>query len=182
MDQFNADNLPPDLEEVGKRMSRERPVASDRALRNVMTRAQSAGRTRKFSLLWRSSAPRAPRKAIGFSLVAIVATVGFAGAANAFSLPILGNLLGSSSSQLLNVDLNTNNPTTLKVNLGKQNAPVIQYADCPLGLVRVVVSGNLVDACVVVLPVGNAACPAGGLIRVNLPLAPLVTACVRVLP
>ena len=151
-------------------MSTERPIASDRALRNVMTRAQGALRTRKSSLLWRSSAPRTPRKTIGLSLAALVATVGIAGAANAISLPIVGNLEIPLVGNSINLDIL------------QQNAAVTQYADCPLGVVRVVVNSQLVNVCVVVLPVANATCLPAAPLRVNISLAPLVTACVRSLP
>ena len=81
-------------------MSDERPAADGRTLDRVMTRAQGA-RTRKSSLLWRSSAPRTPKKTIALVIAAIFATGGLATAANANLLGLLGgngllsNLLGT---------------------------------------------------------------------------------------
>ena len=92
MDQFPSENLPPELDELGKRMSDERPVASNHTLDRVMTRAQGARRTRK-SFMWRSSAPRTPRKTIAFAITALLATGGVAATANA---GLLDGLLGGN--------------------------------------------------------------------------------------
>ncbi len=99
MNQSHSDDLPPELDELGRRMSDERPAADGHTLDRVMTRAQGA-RTRKSSLLWRSSAPRTPKKTIALVIAAIAATGGMATAANA---NLLGNLLGGNGllSQLL---------------------------------------------------------------------------------
>lgn len=101
-----SDNLPPELDELGKRMRTDRPVASDRALDRVMTRAQGARRTRKTSLLWRSSAPRTPRKTIALVCAALVTTGGMAATANAGlldtllggNIPLVSSLLGSKAA------------------------------------------------------------------------------------
>lgn len=105
MDQFPADNLPPELDELGKRMSDERPVASDRTLDRVMTRAQAARPARKSGLLWRSSAPRTPRKTLALVCAALLTTGGMAATANAGLLDNLlggtiGNILGSSGAKV----------------------------------------------------------------------------------
>ena len=93
MNHSHSDDLPSELDELGRRISDERPVASGRTLDNVMTRAQGA-RTRRSSLLWRSSAPRTPRKTIAIVVAALFATGGMATAASANGL--LGNLLGGN--------------------------------------------------------------------------------------
>lgn len=101
MDHLNTGNLPPELDELGTRLRDERPVASDRQLSRVMRRTEGARGTRK-SLLWRSSAPRSPRRTIALAIAALVATGGFTAAASADGLlgGLLGNLplLGSTNS------------------------------------------------------------------------------------
>ena len=82
MDHSHSADLPPELDELGTRMSMGRPVASDCALRHAMTRAQGARGARK-SLLWRSDAPRTPKKSIIAGIAAIAATASLAGAATA---------------------------------------------------------------------------------------------------
>ena len=159
MDQFPSENLPPELDELGKRMSEERPVASDRALNSVMTRAQGARRTRKSSLLWRSSAPRTPRKTITMFFVALLATGGMATASQASLLGgggggildgllgddgLLGGLLGGSDERI---------KAPINVNVDNDAADV-QYNRC-----------------------GDAS-----LVRVNLNLQPLLFGCVRLFP
>lgn len=79
MDQLPADNLPPELDELGLRMSTERPVASDRVLDRAMTRASAANAPRKSSLLWRSTAPRARKKSLALGAAGILAMGGMAG-------------------------------------------------------------------------------------------------------
>ena len=106
MNQSHSDDLPPELDELGRRMSDERPAADGHTLDRVMTRAQGA-RTRKSSLLWRSSAPRTPKKTIALVIAAIFATGGMATAANA---NLLGNLLGGNG--LLSQLLGTGGPAT----------------------------------------------------------------------
>lgn len=79
MDELHSDNLPPELDELGKRMSTERPVASDRTLDRVMTRAQGARPARKSSLMWRSTAPRVRGKVLALGAGAILAAAGTVG-------------------------------------------------------------------------------------------------------
>lgn len=140
MNELPSDNLPPELDELGQRMSKERPVASDPALDRVMTRAQSARRPRK-SLLWRSSAPRAGRKSVAALVAGVMAMAGVTGVA----------VLGASA------DSNVN-PTAL-------NSPVTPVTPCPQGTVRVDLPGLL---CAVVVPDVNGVCPQGT-IRIEIP-------------
>lgn len=112
MENFESDNLPPELDELGKRISKERPVASNFALDRVMTRAQGARSARRSSLLWRSSAPRAPKKSIAVGIAALLAMAGMAGAAGAFTLIPAGLDVGS----LVTSD---------------QDASQAQYTECP---------------------------------------------------
>ncbi|MEJ7826253.1 MAG: hypothetical protein WKF48_12530, partial [Solirubrobacteraceae bacterium] len=81
MTELPPDNLPPELDELGQRMSKESPVASDRTLDHVMRRAQSARGTRKSSLLWRSSAPRAGKKSVAVVVSGVMAMAGLTGMA-----------------------------------------------------------------------------------------------------
>ncbi len=111
MDTFHSDDLPPELDELGMRMSTERPVASDRVLQSAMTRAQGAPRT-KTSLLWRSSAPRTPRKTIALLVAAIAATGGMATAASANGLFGLGGLLSGGKIPILSSLLGSPAPAT----------------------------------------------------------------------
>lgn len=139
-------------------MSEERPVASDRALNSVMTRAQGARRTRKSSLLWRSSAPRTPRKTITMLFVALLATGSMATASQAaIGDGLLGGLLGDNGlvGSLLGGLLGTNEKIKAPVNVNVDNdAANVQYNRC-----------------------GDAT-----LARVNLNLQPLLFGCVRLFP
>lgn len=96
-----SDDLPPELESIGKRMTTERPVASDATLDSVMTRVQSNSKSRRSSLLWRSSRPR---KTFAVGLAALTMSLGVASAASAFSLSGLFNGLGNSISSILDPD------------------------------------------------------------------------------
>ncbi|MGI8728867.1 MAG: hypothetical protein ACR2LK_02550 [Solirubrobacteraceae bacterium] len=122
MENFESDNLPPELDELGKRISKERPVASNFALDRVMTRAQGARSARRSSLLWRSSAPRAPKKSIAVGIAALLAMAGMAGAAGALTLiPInVGSLV-------------TSDP----------DASLAQYTECPTAPLTVFVDGQV---------------------------------------
>lgn len=80
MNRLESDGLPPELNELGERLTAERPVASDHALDRVMSRAQSERQPRK-SLLWRSTAPRARRKSLALAIAGVMATGGIGGLA-----------------------------------------------------------------------------------------------------
>lgn len=140
MNELPSDNLPPELDELGQRMSKERPVASDPALDRVMTRAQSARRPRK-SLLWRSTAPRAGRRSIAALVAGVMAMAGVTGVA----------VLGASADDSVN-------PTAL--NSVVTPPPVV---DCPDGTIAVDLEPLL---CAVIIPEGD--CPEGS-VQVDLP-------------
>lgn len=170
MNELPSDNLPPELDELGQRMSKERPVASDPALDRVMTRAQSARRPRK-SLLWRSTAPRAGRRSIAAVVAGVMAMAGMTGVA----------VLGASADSNVNPTALNSVPTpvtdcppgTIKVDLPDLLcAVVIPDGDCPEGTVQVDLPGLV---CVALPPVGPGdpdpdagVCP-DGQIEVNLP-------------
>ncbi|HEX2725734.1 MAG TPA: hypothetical protein VHN20_07930 [Beijerinckiaceae bacterium] len=80
MNRLESDDLPPELSELGERLTAERPVADDHALDSVMSRAQSVSRPRK-SLMWRSSAPKARRKSLALAIAGVMATAGIGGLA-----------------------------------------------------------------------------------------------------
>ncbi|HEV2776918.1 MAG TPA: hypothetical protein VGV90_15095 [Solirubrobacteraceae bacterium] len=157
MDHPQSDNLPPELDELGKRMSMESPVASDRALDRVMTRAQGARRTRKSSLLWRSSAPRAGRKSIAVAVAGVLAMAGLTG------MTVMS--------------------ATANHEPGHIDSPVDE-ADCPGGVIQAeVILGELVQACVVVLPFdpdSNATCPPGA-VQIDVDLDALTQTCATAL-
>ena len=77
-------------------MSTERPVASDCAIDSVMTRAQGARGASKSSLMWRSSAPRAPRKSLALGVAGVLAMAGAAGMASANHIP--GNVVSPANA------------------------------------------------------------------------------------
>jgi len=87
MDKFDSDSLPPELNELGKRVRNERPVPSDRTLDRVMTRAQGARRSPKPSLLWSRTAPQAPKRFLAFCAAAVMATGGMTAVASAVHIP-----------------------------------------------------------------------------------------------
>ena len=100
-------------------MSEGAPGRRDRALNSVMTRAQGARRTRKSSLLWRSSAPRTPRKTITMFFIALLATGGMATASQAAGDDFLGGLLDENGlvGSLLGGLLGTNEKIKAPVNV-----------------------------------------------------------------
>lgn len=159
MDQHHSDNLPPELDELGQRMSTESPVASDRTLDRAMTRAQGARRTRKSSLLWRSSAPRAGRKGIAVAVAGVLAMAGMTGVA----------VMGATAQSGVDVTIQLDSTPSA--------------TNCPDGVVQAVVTiGGLVDACVVVLPYdpnSNATCPPGS-IQLDVDLDALTQTCATV--
>lgn len=71
-----------ELDEFGRHMSANRPVASERTLERAFTRAQGARRDNATGLMWRSSRPRTPTKAIA----AIAATLAAAGGVTAIGV------------------------------------------------------------------------------------------------
>jgi hypothetical protein len=152
MDQNHSDNLPPELDELGKRMSMESPVASDRTLDRVMTRAEGARRPRKSSFLWRSSAPRAGRRGLAVAVAGVMAMAGMTGVA----------VMGATAQ----ID---STPSELS---------------CPSGVVQLVpIVGDLVQACVSVLPFAegaDAVCPPGA-IQIDVDLGSLTQTCATVL-
>jgi hypothetical protein len=103
MTNFDHDDLPPDLSELGRRMRDERPVAEDDALDRMMQRAHTPSR----------QAPRRARKrAFATSFATMVAMLSVTGVAAAalfgFSFGSLGSALtnsnrtiGTASSQAL---------------------------------------------------------------------------------
>jgi hypothetical protein len=95
MSDFEHDELPPDLSELGRRMRRERPVADDDGLDRMMQRARTPPR----------SAPRrTPRRVFAVSLATMLAMVSVTGVAAAalfgMNLPLLGNSLTNSSQRV----------------------------------------------------------------------------------
>lgn len=80
MTNFDHDDLPPDLSDLGRRMHDERPVAEDAALDRMMQRAHTARRP-------------ASRRALAASLGAMVAMVSVTGVAAA-------SLFGMNFSQI----------------------------------------------------------------------------------
>jgi len=139
MDEFTSEGLPPDLEAIGTRMSAERPVATDVALDRVMTRAKRAIVTPKRSLLWRSTAPRLPRRSISLAVVAALACGGVASTASAGLLSPLttqATVIVNAAATLVGTTATTTNTVTL-------NAPAVQYqCDNPI---TVAVVGTLLD-------------------------------------
>lgn len=78
MNTFGDDDLlPPDLDELGKRLSAERPVASNDALDRVMTRAQRARSTRS-GLFWRTTSARMPKMTAALAATGVLAVGGLA--------------------------------------------------------------------------------------------------------
>lgn len=95
MTNFEHDELPPDLSDLGRRMRDERPVADDPALDRMMQRAQAAGhRTPR----------RAPRRVFATSLATMLAMVSVTGVAAAalfgFSFGSIGSAFTNSTSQI----------------------------------------------------------------------------------
>ena len=139
-------------------MSTESPVASDRTLDRAMTRAQGARRTRKSSLLWRSSAPRAGRKSIAALVTGVLAMAGMTGVA----------VVGATAE-------------------GGAVAPLVDSGvdelQCGPGQIVVDVDlGELAQVCVVVFPDPNgvAECP-DGLVELDVDLDPLTILCTTAL-
>jgi hypothetical protein len=95
MTNFDHDDLPPDLADLGRRMREERPVAEDAALDRMMPRAQTSGA---------QTAGRTPRRAFAVSLAATFAMVSVTGVAAAslfgMNLSHVGKALTSSSSKV----------------------------------------------------------------------------------
>ena len=95
MTNFDHDDLPPDLEDLGRRMRDERPVAEDATLDRMMQRTQAAGRP---------AARRAPRRTLAVSLATMFAMVSVTGVAAAalfgMNFTQIGKGLTSSSSKV----------------------------------------------------------------------------------
>jgi hypothetical protein len=95
MTNFEHDDLPPDLSDLGRRMRDERPVAEDDALDRMMQRAQTPSR---------ETPRRAPKRALAVSLTTMLAMVSVTGVAAAalfgMSFPLLGHALTSSSQRV----------------------------------------------------------------------------------
>ena len=95
MTNFDHDDLPPDLADLGRRMRDERPVAEDASLDRMMQRARTANR----------KAPRrAPRRAFAVSLATMLAMVSVTGVAAAalfgMNFSTVSNALTSSSQKV----------------------------------------------------------------------------------
>lgn len=95
MTNFDHDDLPQDLSDLGRRMRDERPVAEDDALDRMMRRAQ---------LPSRRTPRRAPRRAFAVSLATMLAMVSVTGVAAAglfgMSFGSIGNAFKGSTSQV----------------------------------------------------------------------------------
>jgi hypothetical protein len=95
MSDFEHDELPPDLSDLGRRMRRERPVAGDDGLDRMMQRARTPSP---------SAARRTPRRVFAVSLATMLAMISVTGVAAAaifgMSLPLLGNSLTNSSQRV----------------------------------------------------------------------------------
>ena len=180
-------------------MSKERPVASDRVLSRVMTRARGAGRART-SLLWRSSAPRPPRRSIAVCVAALLAAGSMTAAATAGPLDgLLKNVtnqlgLTNQNAPALPDLTNKKPPIDINVDIGGNKLPDLlnddaaatQYGGavaCPTGFALItaeVIIGDLAYVCALVLTDPNAEinCP-DGFVEVDVDLVPLSLACVR---
>lgn len=94
MTNFDQDDLPPDLSDLGRRMRDQRPVADDAALDRMMPRARTPdARTLR----------RAPRRTFAVSLATMLAMLSVTGVAAAalfgVGVPVLGHSLTKSTGQ-----------------------------------------------------------------------------------
>jgi hypothetical protein len=95
MTNFDRDDLPPDLADLGRRMRDERPVAEDAALARMMQRTQRQAQP---------SRRRAPRRTLAVSLATTLAMLSVTGvaAASLFGMNFshIGKALMSSSQKI----------------------------------------------------------------------------------
>jgi hypothetical protein len=89
MTNFDHDDLPPDLADLGRRMREERPVADDAALARMTRRTPTPSR---------QTPRRAPRRAFAVSLATMFAMVSVTGVAAAALFGANFSLLGQSLS------------------------------------------------------------------------------------
>ena len=88
MNDFDPEQLPPDLTDLGERLTSSRPVPSREALDRVMTRAQRAERGRG-SLLHRSRNP-AGKRTLATVLIGVALSLGVVGTASAITVSLAG--------------------------------------------------------------------------------------------
>lgn len=124
MTNFDDDELPPDLADLGRRMRDERPVAQTGALDRMMQRAHVAGQP---------AARRAPRRTFAVSLATMLAMVSVTGVAAAslfgMSFSGIGKALTSSNQKV-----GTASSQALKAPVAPTPAPATSNARRPASL------------------------------------------------